>query len=151
MNTKFWGSFAGATLAGLVCTMPLHAETRTEWGTGPITGAIPMDDEALMQVSAQGIDEHAVKALQNNGKLADYAAGAGVSHALLGKTATESAEKQAIQNQIRMALGSTQTVVNTTQITGVVASMAAPVSFVPVMSMPLFGLPLLPPKASNEK
>ena len=151
MNSKVWGSI-GTAACLLTLSMSSLADTRTEWGTGTMSGATPIDDSVLMQVSARGgIDENAVKALQSNGKLNEVLAATGMTPAMLGSAATESAEKQAIQNQIRMAMGATQAVVNTTQITGVVASIAAPVAFVPVMTLPMFGLPMLPPKASNDK
>lgn len=146
MNSKLWGSFSAAACL-FALSMPSLADTRTEWGSGKVTGATPIDDSALMQVSARGgIDEHAVKALQHKDKLPDFATSAGVTQAMLNATTSESAERQAIQNQVRMAMVATQTVASTTQITGLVASVAAPVPFVPVMTAPMFGLPMLPTK-----
>ena len=146
MNSKLWGSVSVAACL-FALSVPSLADTRTEWGTGKLTGTAPMDDEALMQVSARGgIDEHAVKALQSNGKLPDGASGAGTVQTLLREATAESAERQAIQNQVKMALGATQTVINATQITGMVASVAAPAPLPPVTSLPMFGIPVLPLK-----
>lgn len=153
MNTQLWTAL-GAMLCLSTLSHTSLAETRTEWGSGTISNATPMDDTDLMQVSARGIDEHAIKALQHNGKLAEYAAanGGGAAQALLaGGNMAESADKQAAQAQYKMAMAASQTMANTMQITGVVTSMTAPVTFVPVMTMPMFGLPLLPPKASSDK
>lgn len=149
MNNKLWGS-ASTALCLLALSMPSHADTRTEWGPA-FKGSAPLDDSALMEVSARGsIDENAVKVLQNNGKLSEYATSAGAAQIILGTAAAESAEKQAAQTQYKMAMGAAQTMTNTVQLTGVIASIAAPV-FVPVMTMPMFGLPFLPPKASNDR
>ncbi|HET8869897.1 MAG TPA: hypothetical protein VFM48_05595 [Aquabacterium sp.] len=130
------------SLAALSSTC--HADTRAAWGTSMPKDAVPLDDSALTEVSGRGtLDDKAVKVLQEGGKLSESAQRA-LQMAGLGSTASESAEKQATQTQYRMAMGVTQTMVNTVQLTGLVTSMAAPVSPAPAMSIPLLGLPMFP-------
>lgn len=144
MNSKFLNSIGAATCL-MVVALSSHAETRTEWGSSPFKGAAQLDDSALMEVSGRGsIEESAVKALQGNGKLAEYLAQANQGQTGQGSNASESAEKQAIQTQLKMAMGATQTVASSIQLTGVVTSVAAPVTFAPVMGLPFFGLPIMP-------
>lgn len=145
MSSKLWKSIA--TAACLVAiALPIHAETRTAWGTGStLKSSAQLDDSALMEVSGRGsIDEGAVKALQGNGKLAEYLAAAGQSQTGQISGAAESAEKQAIQTQLKMATGSAQAVIGSIQLTAVVSSATNPVTFAPVMGAPFFGLPLMP-------
>lgn len=143
LRTSF-GFAALSAIALLALTSTCYADTRAAWGTSVPKGATPLDDNALMEVSGRGtLDDRAVKALQQGGKLSESAQRA-LQLAGLNQSASESAEKQASQTQYRMAMGVTQTMVNTTQLTGVVTSMAAPVSPAPLMSLPLLGLPMLP-------
>lgn len=138
------GFAALSALALLTLTATCYAENRAAWGTSVPKGAVPLDDNALMEVSGRGtLDDHAVKALQQGGKLSESAQRA-LQMAGLNQSASESAEKQASQTQYRMAMSVSQTIVNTTQLTGVVTSMAAPISPAPLMSLPLLGLPMLP-------
>lgn len=144
MSKQTW-EYATAALLAAALSAPCYADTRSDWGTGILKGAAQLDDSALMEVSGRGsIDEHAVKALQNNGKLAQYIAAATQSSTGQTPNVSESAEKQAIQTQLRMANGAAQTVVSSIQLTAVVTSVAAPVTFAPVMGAPFFGLPISP-------
>lgn len=144
MNNTLWKSIGAATCL-VVMALPSHAETRAAWGATPFKGGTQLDDSALMEVSGRGsIDEGAVKALQGQGKLAEYLAAAGLSQTSQGDKAAESAEKQAIHMQVKLATNAAHTVVNSIQLANVVTSTAAPTNYVPPMGVPLFGLPITP-------
>ena len=144
MNNTLWKSIGAATCL-IAMAIPSHAETRAEWGSNAFKGSAQLDDSALMEVSGRGsIDEGAVKALQGQGKLAEYLASAGQTQTGQGGKAAESAEKQAIQMQVKLATGAANAVVNSIHLANVVTSTAAPTNYVPAMGMPIFGLPALP-------
>lgn len=144
MNNTLWKSIGAATCL-VAMALPSHAETRAAWGASPLKGSAQLDDSALMEVSGRGsIDEGAVKALQGQGKLAEYLAAAGLSQTSQGDKAAESAEKQAIHMQVKLATSAAHTVVNSIQLANVVTSTAAPTNYVPPMGVPLFGLPITP-------
>lgn len=144
MNNTLWKSIGAATCL-IAMAIPSYAETRAEWGSNAFKGSAQLDDSALMEVSGRGsIDEGAVKALQGQGKLAEYLASVSQAQTSQGDKAAESAEKQAIQMQVKLAAGAANAVVNSIQLTGVVTSVVAPTNYVPPMGVPLFGLPITP-------
>ncbi|HEX5310317.1 hypothetical protein [Aquabacterium sp.] len=127
-----------------------HADIRSEWGA-PVKLGPPLDDNALMAVTGQGaLDDNAVKILQTTGKLGNLVSSLGLRPTALTAALLESSEKQMIQAQQKMAMGITQTMGQTVQISSTIIVMAAPIS-APVAGLPMLGIPMLPPKANNDK
>ncbi len=126
-----------------------YADMRSEWGT-PVKLGPPLDDSALMAVTGQGaLDDNAVKILQTTGKLGNLVSSLGLRPTALTAALLESSEKQMIQAQQKMAMGVTQTMGQTVQIASTIIVMAAPIS-APIAGVPMLGIPMLPPKSSNN-
>lgn len=116
---------------------PAMAETKADWAEpGKIT-AQRIDDSALEAVSARGsLDENAVKALKAGNKLSDQTNSATNLSSQFGLNAAESADKQAVNTQLRMAMAATQTVGATMQLTAITTTVAAPISPAPLIGLP---------------
>lgn len=124
-------------IASTCMLSPAMAETKPSWDNTAKITAQPIDDSALEAVSARGsLDETAVKALKAGSKLSDQNAGATNLSSQFGLNAAESADKQAVNSQLRMAMTATQTVGATMQLTAVTATVAAPISPAPLIGLP---------------
>lgn len=125
-------------IASACALTPAMAQTKPSWGDniGKIT-AQPIDDSALEAVSARGsLDETAVKALKAGNKLSDQSQGVANLTSQFGLNAAESADKQAVNTQLRMAMNATQTVGSTLQLTAIATTVAAPISPAPLIGLP---------------
>lgn len=124
-------------IAGACMLAPAMAETKPSWGDAAKITAQMIDDSALEAVSARGsLDDTAVKALKAGNKLSDQSQSVANTTSQFGLNAAESADKQAVNTQLRMAMNATQTVGSTMQLTAITTTVAAPISPAPLIGLP---------------